>query len=114
MLRMANQRFSEVTRVMGSMFEGRPVVPLAAAGAVLGVAVGLALAARRRPRPRLTAKKPALRGMAGLGRGNRRVPFRQWGYYTELLQLGYRLLQNPLVRAFVVSTLVRRLRRARR
>lgn len=114
MLRMPSRRFSDVSGAMSSIVEGRPLLPLAVAGATLGVAVGLALAARRRPRAGLAMRKPAFWAMAGLRRTNRRAPFRRWGYYTELLQLGYRLLQNPLVRAFVVTTLVRRLRRARR
>lgn len=70
----------------------RPGVALAIVAALVGVFVGGALAARSRRKPRSVVVQRA-KSMADT---------------RELVGLGLRLLQNPIVRGYIMTTLKRR------
>lgn len=72
----------------------RPAVAVAIAAAVLGAIVGSLVAARSKRRP------AAARGVARRARGVADT--------GELIGLGVKLLQNPIVRGYLVAMLRRR------
>ena len=76
----------------------RPAVALALLAAVAGAVVGSALAARGGRRP-ITPPARVARTASGLGSAG------------ELMGLGVRLMQNPIVRGFVLAAVQRQLRR---
>jgi hypothetical protein len=76
----------------------RPGVALAICAGVAGAVVGSMLAARTRRR------SPASARMA-------RRPARRFGEAAELAGLGFRLMQNPIVRGLVLAAVERQLRR---
>ena len=114
----------------------RPMVALALGAALLGACLGLAVAGRRsRPKPSRTAagvvetlgplaaalgrsrlrataeevaERAAKKGSKGRGLGGFGL-----GSSANLVNLGVRLLQNPIVRGYLLSMIGSRLRRAR-
>jgi len=83
----------------------RPAVALAVLAAAAGAVVGSALAARG-PRRRVAARVAA---PARVARGASSV-----GAAGELMGLSVRLIQNPIVRGFILGTLQKQLRRRMR
>ena len=76
----------------------RPAVALALLAAVAGAVVGSALATRG-GRRRITPPARVARTASGLGSAG------------ELMGLGVRLMQNPIVRGFVLAAVQKQLRR---
>jgi hypothetical protein len=79
----------------------RPGVALAVLAAVMGAVVGSALAARGGRRRAPVPPKVARRA-------------RGFGAASELMGLGVRLMQNPIVRGFVLAAAQKQLRRRMR
>ena len=77
----------------------RPSVALAVLAAVMGAVVGSALAARGGGRRRVVPPARVARGASRVGAA------------SELMGLGVRLMQNPIVRGFVLASVQRQFRR---
>jgi hypothetical protein len=80
----------------------RPAVALAVLAAVIGAVVGSALAARGGGRRRVAAPARVARGASGVGQA------------SELMGLGVRLMQNPIVRGFVLAAVQKQIRQRMR
>ena len=79
----------------------RPAVALAVLAAVIGAVIGSALAARG-GRHRVAAPASVARGASGLGQA------------SDLMGLGVRLMQNPIVRGFVLAAVQKQIRQRMR
>jgi len=90
----------------------RPMLATAAAAAVVGAAAGSALARRRTSRPepmpgRTKGRTPLSRDPANrVAKSGKRLG--RAGDYGELVQLGLKLLENPIVRAVLIENLRKR------
>jgi hypothetical protein len=109
-LQLILDQLEELVVTLIAEIRERPGVALAVLAAAAGALVGAALAARG-PRRRVTA--PAARGPrrrvaapSRVARGASSV-----GAAGELMGLGVKLIQNPIVRGFVFATAQKQLRR---
>jgi hypothetical protein len=110
---LARQRAASV----GGQLRQHPAL-LALGGAVLvGGLLGYAVAGRRRRQTPVEALEAPLRQTGRSARRAGREAARLVGrtgrlaYYGELASLGLKLWENPLIRAFILQTLVRRVTR---
>lgn len=112
LFQLAANRLADAVLGLVAVLRGNPLVAAAFAAAGLGALVGLGLAKRSRSRAAAAAQAAeeqaeALAAEAGsaVRRGGR---FGRLVYYGEIVPLVMRLLENPIVRGYLVRSLSQR------
>ena len=100
-LRLILDQLEELVVTLIEEIRQRPAVALAVLAAVVGAVVGSVLAARG-GRPRVQPPARMARRASGFGAA------------SELMGLGVRLMQNPIVRGFVFAAAQKQIRRRMR